>query len=219
MQDKGHWEEEFKACNYSDKLINFLHSINNTVDDTVDIKQVRKAIHYAKKYHGSQLRKSGEPYYMHPIEVAYIFAEYASTENLKHYTTDLIVTAILHDTIEDTDLTKAMIEELFNETIAENVEGLTRIKFDKKISTGETLNLLFKQHKRDILYIKLFDRLHNIRTIKYMKPQKIVKIIDETMSYFLPLSTHLRAYKTSKELIETCRRVVNEMFEDDTNIL
>jgi (p)ppGpp synthase/HD superfamily hydrolase len=218
MEDKDNWEEAFEACIYSDKLVNFLYSINNMVDDTLDINQIRKAIYYAKKYHGKQLRKSGEPYYMHPIEVAYIFAEYAYTENLKYYSTDLIVTAILHDTIEDTELTKSMIAELFNENIAENVEGLTRIKFDKKISAGETLNLLFRQHKKDILYIKLFDRLHNIRTIQYMKPQKIVKIIDETMSYFLPLSANLRTYKTSKELIETCTRVAKKIF-DGANIL
>ena len=80
--------------------------------------------------------------------------------------------------------------------------SITRIKFDKKISAGETLNLLFEQHKKDILYIKLFDRLYNIRTIKYMKPEKIKKIIDETALFFLPIAAHLNVIKVEDELCE-----------------
>jgi (p)ppGpp synthase/HD superfamily hydrolase len=204
MNNKENWEEKFMLCSYANKLLNLLYGIKKQQKNPIDIQQVKKAIYYARKYHGSQLRKSGDPYYSHPIEVAYLFSEYASKENIKYFTTDLIITAILHDTIEDTDLTKEMIAELFNQSVADNVEGLTRVKFDKKISAGETLNLLFEQHKKDILYIKLFDRLHNIRTIKYMKPEKIKKIIDETIDYFIPFSYYLEIPKIAQEIKSTC---------------
>lgn len=98
-----------------------------------------------------------------------------------------------------------MIAELFNQSVADNVEGLTRVKFDKKISAGETLTLLFGEHKKDILYIKLFDRLHNIRTIKYMKPEKIKKIIDETSRDFVLLAMYLEVNKVEEELYNRCQ--------------
>ena len=204
MEDINSWESKFENCKYSDKLLNLISLLNINSKQKVDIVQVKKAIYYARKYHGTQVRKSGDPYYSHPIEVGYIFCEYVAKEKIKFYQTDLVITAILHDTIEDTDLTKEMISKIFNESIANNVEDLTRIKFDKKISAGETLNLLFSQHKKDILYIKLFDRLHNIRTIQYMKPEKIHKIIEETLLYFLPITAHLEILKIEDEMWESC---------------
>ena len=211
MNNKENWEEKFMLCSYANKLLNLLYGIKKQQKNPIDIQQVKKAIYYARKYHGSQLRKSGDPYYSHPIEVAYLFSEYASKENIKYFTTDLIITAILHDTIEDTELTKEMIAELFNKAVADNVEGLTRIKFDKKISAGETLNLLFEQHKKDILYIKLFDRLHNIRTIKYMKPEKIKKIIEETAEYFVLLAMYLEVSKVEDELYNICHATLSSI--------
>ncbi len=112
-----------------------------------------------------------------------------------------IQVAILHDTIEDTLLTKKMISQIFNESIASKVEDLTRIKVNKKIPAGETLELVYPQNKKDILYIKLFDRLHNMRTIAFLSEIKRNKVIDETVEYFVSLCSVLDLYEVKKELI------------------
>ena len=181
------------------RLIEKLKSLDT--QNMLDFELINKAIYYAKKYHGIQLRKSGEPFYSHPLEVAYLFAEYAAKEDVQYYTTDLIITAILHDTIEDTSLTKEMISQAFNESIASKVEDLTRIKVNKKIPAGETLELVYPQNKKDILYNKLFDRLHNMRTIAFLPEIKRNKIIDETVEYFISLCSVLGLYEVKKELI------------------
>ena len=133
--------------------------------------------------------------------MAYLFAEYTAKEEVQYYTTDLIITAIMHDTIEDTSLTKEMISQVFNESIASKVEDLTRIKVNKKIPAGETLELVYPQNKKDILYIKLFDRLHNMRTIAFLPEIKRNKVIDETVEYFVSLCSVLDLYEVKKELI------------------
>ncbi len=188
-----------ESCKYSIRLIAKLKSLDTK--NVLDFNLINKAIYYAKKYHGSQLRKSGEPFYSHPLEVAYLFAEYTAKEEVQYYTTDLIITTILHDTIEDTSLTKEMISQVFNESIASKVEDLTRIKVNKKIPAGETLELVYPQNKKDILYIKLFDRLHNMRTIAFLPEIKRNKVIDETVEYFVSLCSVLDLYEVKKELI------------------
>jgi len=188
-----------EPCKYSIRLIEKLKSLDT--QNVLDFELINKAVYYAKKYHGSQLRKSGEPFYSHPLEVAYLFAEYTAKEEVQYYTTDLIITAIMHDTIEDTSLTKEMISQVFNESIASKVEDLTRIKVNKKIPAGETLELVYPQNKKDILYIKLFDRLHNMRTIAFLPEIKRNKVIDETVEYFVSLCSVLDLYEVKKELI------------------
>ncbi len=188
-----------ESCKYSIRLIAKLKSLDTK--NVLDFNLINKAIYYAKKYHGSQLRKSGEPFYSHPLEVAYLFAEYTAKEEVQYYTTDLIITAIMHDTIEDTSLTKEMISQVFNESIASKVEDLTRIKVNKKIPAGETLELVYPQNKKDILYIKLFDRLHNMRTIAFLPEIKRNKVIDETAEYFVSLCFVLGLDEVKKELI------------------
>ena len=105
-----------EPCYYSARLIERLESID--FDKIIDFDLVKKSIYWAKKYHDGQFRKSGEPFYTHPLEVAYLFSEYVGKYELKYYTTDLIITAILHDTIEDTLLTREMILEGFNDSVA-----------------------------------------------------------------------------------------------------
>lgn len=203
MGDNYNSKLKFEICEYGLKLTNLINSLNQNTQNKVDINQIEKAVYYARKYHASQTRKSGEPYYSHPVEVACLFAEYTAKENIKYYTTNLVITAILHDAIEDTNFSKEMIEEVFNKEIAQKVEDLTRIKFDKKITSGENLNVLFTDHKKDVLYIKLFDRLHNIRTIKFMKQEKISKILEESFYYFLPLSVYLEVKEVKDEIVKT----------------
>ena len=164
-----------------------IDSVQKTVKYIKTMEDLKE--YYAKKYHGSQMRQSGEPYYSHPIEVAYLLAEYTAEYDTKYFRTDLLVTAILHDTIEDTELTFEMIKITFGEIIACQVVDLTRIRKNKhKISSAEIANSLWLQKKYDILLIKLFDRLHNLQTIDAKSPEKIKKIVNETFNSFIIFS-------------------------------
>lgn len=170
----------------------------------IDLLEIRKAIYYAKKYHGTQKRQSGEPFYSHPLEVAFLFAEYVMMESKEYFRTDLLVSAILHDTIEDTELTEAMIAAAFGQTVARQVEGLTRVKAHGKITSEELVESLIAHGDRDILMIKLCDRLHNLQTIKHKSPNKIKKILHETIRAFLLLSVYLEMPQIKNILIRLC---------------
>ena len=87
MKDLNCWQSKFISCPYSDKLINKIISLNKTTNRTVDVNEIKKAVYYAKKYHGTQKRDSGEPYYSHPLEVAYMVSDYL-------FRTDIIITSI-----------------------------------------------------------------------------------------------------------------------------
>lgn len=207
MEDINCWESKFEACYYSNRLLNKIDLLNQQVNNKVDAIEVKKAIYYAKKYHGYQMRQSGEPYYSHPLEVAYMLINYTIDEATQYYRTDLLVTSILHDTIEDTKLTEEMILGIFGRTIATQVESLTRVKSYGKISSAEIIRLLWIQKKPDILLIKLFDRLHNIQTIGAKSPEKIKKILDETFYRFLSLSLYLKVSKFEQVLSQLCTNI------------
>jgi (p)ppGpp synthase/HD superfamily hydrolase len=197
MEDINNWQAKFESCQYADRLINKLLLLNKATNSAVDIQEVKKAIYYAKKYHGNQKRKSGEPYYSHPIEVAYMVADYI-------FKTDAVVVSILHDTIEDTELTFDMIKEIFDEAVACQVMDLTRIKENGKISSAEMISTLFKQKKYEVLLIKQLDRLHNMQTVGIKSPEKAKKIIEETLLRFISLSIYLGVPKIEQELSELC---------------
>lgn len=163
---------------YSKKLLDKVEELNSTTENKVNLDIVKKAIFYAKKYHAGQKRNSGEPFYSHPLEVAYLVSDY-------FFRTDIIVTAILHDTIEDTVLTKEKIEQEFGNIIACQVEDLTRVKGNVKISSAKIMDLLFEQEKYDVLMIKIFDRLHNVSTLEHKSQEKMNKTIKETIKYFI----------------------------------
>ncbi|WP_341756411.1 MULTISPECIES: HD domain-containing protein [unclassified Candidatus Tisiphia] len=177
---------------------------NFTEPRTIDIDMVKKGIYYAKKYHGSQIRQSGEPYYSHPIEVAYMVAEYTALELPKYFRNDMIITSLLHDTLEDTDLSEKLISMVFGEQIARQVVDLTRIKPYGKISSQEVLDLLFQQKKFDVAFIKIFDRIHNLQTISVKSPEKAKKIIKETIEYFIILCAYLEVPAAEQKLITLC---------------
>ncbi|UCM92303.1 HD domain-containing protein [Candidatus Tisiphia endosymbiont of Melanophora roralis] len=151
MDDISCWQSKFQSCYYSDRLLDKLLKLNNRVNRPIDIDEVTKAIYYARKYHAEQMRQSGEPYYSHPIEVAYLLVEYAADNAKNYFRTDLTVTSILHDCLEDTKLTKSMIASIFGELIAGQVDDLTRIKPNRKISSAEMVELLYKEKKYDVL--------------------------------------------------------------------
>ena len=179
-----------EPCQYSTRLIEKLESLDTK--NVLDFDLINKAIYFARKYHGDQKRKSGEAYYTHPLEVAYMVSEY----NLK---TDVIVASILHDIIEDTEVTAGMIFDNFGQRIAEMVDRLTRDRPDgTKLSVEEILNNSYQEKDREVLLIKLFDRLHNIQTLGAISPEKVKKVIKETLNFFI-VTTMYMEYKTLEQ--------------------
>ena len=171
----------FEPCKYSIRLIGKLKSLDT--HNVLDFELINKAVYWARKYHANQKRKSGELYYTHPLEVAYIISDY----NLK---TDVIVASILHDIVEDTEVTVEMIHGSFGQRIAEMVDRLTRDRPDgTKLSVEDILNNSYQEKDREVLLIKLFDRLHNIQTIESIKTEKQKKIAEETLKYVAIIST------------------------------
>ena len=182
-------------CNYSIRLTEKLKSLDT--QNVLDFELINKAIYWARKYHGDQKRKSGEPYYSHPLEVAYMISEY----KLK---TDIIAVSILHDIVEDTEVTVEMIEGTFGQRIAEMVDRLTRDRPNgTKLSVEEILNNAYHFKDKEVLLIKLFDRLHNIQTIKSQSPEKQEKICKETIKHMLLTCFYIE----NKTLADTLRDI------------
>ena len=172
-----------RSCKYSIRLIEKLKLLDT--QNVLDFELINKAIYWARKYHSDQKRKSGEPYYFHPLAVAYMISDY----NLK---TDIIAASILHDLIEDTEVTVEMIQGTFGERIAEMVDRLTRDRPDgTKLTVEQVINNAYHLKDKEVLLIKLFDRLHNIQTIESMSVEKTEKAISETLKNFITLSIYL----------------------------
>ena len=146
-------------CQYSTKLLEKLKSLDTK--QVLDFDLINEAIYWAKKYHGDQKRKSGEAYYTHPLEVAYMISDY----KLK---TDVIVASILHDIVEDTEVTAGMILDGFGWRISEMVDRLTRDRPDgSKLSVEQVLNNAYQLKDEEVLMIKMIDRIHNLETVRW----------------------------------------------------
>ena len=180
--------EEYKVynlkCEYAEQLLNRLTLLNNEVKRKINIKLVEKAIIFAKKWHDGQYRNTGEPFYSHPLAVAGLLAE-------RYLKTDVIVAAILHDVVEDTECTLQLIKQTFNSRVAQIVERMTKVGIDDdgnitKQSIDETINFLYQTEDNETLFLKQHDRLHNLRTISGMSEEKQKKIAGETISSIMP---------------------------------
>ncbi|ABE04645.1 HD domain-containing protein [Rickettsia bellii] len=207
MEDLSSWKERFEECIYAKKLLDKLHYLNTKVVNPINLEEIKKGIYYARKYHGLQMRKSGDPYYSHPIEVAIMVAEFTAAEVPKLYTSVMIQAALLHDTIEDTALTEEMIAKIFGEEVAKHVEGLTRVKPYGKITAEESLNILVKQKRYDTVLIKLFDRIHNVQTLGAKSPEKQIKILTETLKNFIVLASYLELFEIEAKLMKYCLKL------------
>jgi len=195
-------------CQSSKKLLERIAFYNSKTDKKVDVFVIMKAIEFAKKYHAGQFRDSGEPFYTHPIEVAYMVCEWC-------FRTDILVTAILHDTIEDTAATLDIISNSFGKEIANNVMDLTRIKENgTKITAAQLVELLFEQKKYDLLIVKQFDRIHNIKTLKSKPIEKINKTIRETIYTFIVLAAYLETRSIEEEIINLCSQLIENDYID-----
>jgi len=167
-----------------------------------DLDLIKKAYVYSAKVHQGQLRKSGEPYLIHPLEVAGLLAELKLDEAS-------VVTGLLHDTIEDTLATRAEITELFGVEIADLVEGVTKLSQFTAADTqeakqAENFRKMVVAMAKDIrvLLVKLADRTHNMRTLEAMKPESQERIARETLDIYAPLAHRLGIQWIKSELEE-----------------
>ena len=178
-----------------------------------DMDLIDRAVEYARNKHKDQKRKDGSPYVIHPLAVAEIVSEMGLD-------TDAILGALLHDCIEDTDSTFDEIALLFGETVAELVDGvtkLTRADFStKEEAQMENLRKMFMAMSKDIrvVLIKIADRLHNMRTMQYQTPEKQVKKCRETMDIYAPLAHRLGMQKLKWELEDTSLRYLEPVYYD-----
>ncbi len=165
-----------------------------------DISMIEKAYAVSKNAHEGQLRKSGEPYIIHPLSVAIILAELELDK-------ETIVASLLHDVVEDTVMTLDEIEAEFGHEVAVIVDGVTKLgqlnySTDKIEEQAENLRKMFLAMARDIrvIMVKLADRLHNMRTLKFMRPEKQREKARETMDIYAPLAMRLGIAKVKIEL-------------------
>ena len=167
---------------------------------SANFQQIRAAFEFAAKAHGAQMRKDGSPFITHPLAVAQIVAEEL------HLDSESIEAALLHDTIEDTSATHEDISRLFSPTVADLVEGvskLTRVHYtSKEEEQMENLRKLLMAMSKDIrvILIKISDRLHNMRTMEYQTPEKQKQKSFETMEIYAPIAHRLGMQKMKWEL-------------------
>ncbi|MBI3923911.1 MAG: bifunctional (p)ppGpp synthetase/guanosine-3',5'-bis(diphosphate) 3'-pyrophosphohydrolase [Armatimonadetes bacterium] len=177
-----------------------------------ELEAVQRAYQLAEERHRGQTRASGEPYIEHPVEVADILAEYKLDA-------PTIMAALLHDTVEDTGTTLEEVEERFGGEVRMLVDGVTKLTamssrqgreaptpLSKQIAKAENLRKIFLAMARDlrVILIKLADRLHNLRTLGSLRPDKRARIAAETLEIFTPIASRLGVYHMKSELEDLC---------------
>ena len=175
-----------------------VESFSSYIKRESDIKLIEQAYFLAKEKHEGQMRKSGEPYITHPIAVSKIIADL-------HGGPATIIAALLHDTVEDTSLSLKEVEQVFGSDIAQLVDGVTKISklsFNEKVSQADNHQKMLLAMAKDIrvIIIKIADRLHNIRTLDSMTPEKQYKIATETLEIYAPLAHRLGIFRIKAEL-------------------
>jgi guanosine-3',5'-bis(diphosphate) 3'-pyrophosphohydrolase len=177
------------------ELVDRVRRYNPQTDEIL----LNRAYVYAMKAHGAQVRASGDPYFSHPLEVAAILTDL-------HLDDATIVAAVLHDVIEDTESTREEIDRLFGREIGELVDGLTKLKrldlVSKRAVQAENFRKLLLAIAADVrvLLVKLADRLHNMRTLHFVPPEKRARIAEETLDIYAPLAGRMGMQRLRDEL-------------------
>ena len=188
------------------KIIKDINFDSNNKDTQLEL--IWKAYNIGVNAHKNQLRKSGKPYFSHCVEVAHTLAKW-------NMDLDTIVAGLLHDTIEDTNITKEDISETFNEDIAQLVEGVSKlsgIKFNsRQEKQAENFMKMFLSVAKDlrVIIIKFADRLHNMHTISYLPKIKQRRIAIETRDVFAPLAHRLGMNQLKIELEDLVFKTIN----------
>ena len=183
-----------------DAMYQHLEDTVRGYNPSANFQQIRQAYELAREMHGTQMRKDGSPFITHPLAVAQIVAEEL------HLDSESIIAALLHDTIEDTSATHEQIAKLFSPTVADLVEGvskLTRVHYtSKEEEQMENLRKMLMAMSKDIrvILIKISDRLHNMRTMEYQTPEKQKQKSFETMEIYAPIAHRLGMQKMKWEL-------------------
>ncbi|MDQ3556531.1 MAG: bifunctional (p)ppGpp synthetase/guanosine-3',5'-bis(diphosphate) 3'-pyrophosphohydrolase [Gemmatimonadota bacterium] len=171
--------------------------------DRLDLERITRAYEFSRVAHAGQKRHSGEDYVVHCIEVAQILAEL-------HLDTTTLVSGLIHDVVEDTSATREDVRDTFGEEVAKVVDGLTkisRVEFrtntEQQVENYRKLLLSMAQDARVIL-IKLADRLHNMRTLEFLRPEKRLRIAEETREIYAPLAHRLGVATIKWELEDLC---------------
>ncbi|MEJ6390975.1 RelA/SpoT family protein [Gymnodinialimonas ulvae] len=199
--DRSHGAEDAIDA---DDLLSLVQNYNPNTNEAL----IRSAFAYGREMHAGQTRHSGEPYFTHPVAVAAILTE----QQLDDAT---IITALLHDTIEDTRSTYSEVAERFGEEVAELVDGVTKLTnlqlSNRESKQAENFRKLFMAMSKDlrVILVKLADRLHNMRTIRHMRPEKQRQKAQETMDIFAPLAGRMGMHWMREELEDLSFRVVN----------
>ena len=173
-----------------------------------DINQMKKAYVFAARAHKGQTRRSGEPYLSHPLEVASMLADL----RLDHTT---LIAGLLHDVLEDTDITAADIRENFGQDVADLVEGVTKIsrvqESSPEVRHAETIRKIIMAMINDlrVIFIKLADRIHNLKTLKFLPDDKQRQIAKETLDIYAPIANRLGMGRIKAELEDLSFRYVN----------
>src|SRR6266700_3611180 len=185
-------------------LIERVRRYNRNTDEAL----LNRAYVYAMKAHGSQKRASGDPYFSHPLEVAAILTDLKLDDAT-------IAAALLHDTIEDTPVTRAEIDQLFGPDIGTLVDGLTKLKkldlVSRQAAQAENLRKLLLAIAEDVrvLLVKLADRLHNMRTLDFVPPDARRRIAEETLDIYAPLAARMGMHGMREELEDLAFRELN----------
>lgn len=196
-----------------------LETVRTYITNQESLDIIRRAYELAESQHRNQFRKSGEPYILHPLEVSYILALWQTGPKT-------IAAGFLHDVIEDTDLTKKELIEMFDEDIANLVDGVTKLTqldyISKESAQAENHRKMLLAMGRDIrvILIKLADRLHNIRTLKHLRPEKQIRIAQETMDIYAPIAHRLGMFQVKAEYEDICLRYLEpDAFYNIVNLM